>query len=498
MLVAYLIINSHSIYHLDASIEHDYTGVTSIYDFTAGGIDHWCLDGSDDSCICDDPTIPASRVEVKGWSKATNLIQKYVQSIVENELDVDVAFIGDGLIERLNGIVLGVYSEELETVMDMFHEKKETSNVAAAVLGIAGDGASNLLFRLKAFIGDGLIERLNGIVLGVYSEELETVMDMFKKKKNLSSVVAATLGIAGDGASNLLFRLKEKSVSFSHLMDKSINESMISSLSNSVDAPPDFNPKIWFIHIGIEDFMKGCSEEVVLVGILRVVEELMVIKKDAKIIISPINPIRESARRGSFSIAGDGASNLLFRLKGKSSSRQMGVPPGFNPKIWFIHIGIEDFMKGCSEEVVLVGILRVVEELMVIKKDAKIIISPINPIRESAYTIMPHFGNGKLGEERKQAIKDARKRFGKDTDELKAFKARIKEERKADKKGLTDRGVITPEGSTIPHIAGIFPKKMSKKDTEVIEHNFQRSIKEVNKQLEKFAAKHDNVFYSKT
>jgi len=219
-------------------------------------------------------------VEVKGWSKATNLIQKYVQSIVENELDVDVAFIGDGLIERLNGIVLGVYSEELETVMDMFHEKKETSNVAAAVLGIAGDGASN----------------------------------------------------------------------------------------------------------------------------------------------------------------------LLFRLKGKSSSRQMGVPPGFNPKIWFIHIGIEDFMKGCSEEVVLVGILRVVEELMVIKKDAKIIISPINPIRESAYTLMPHFGNGMLGEERKQALKDARKRFGKDTDELKAFQARIKAERKADRKGLTDRGVITPEG----------------------------------------------------
>mmetsp|Transcript_60378 Transcript_60378/g.72577 ORF Transcript_60378/g.72577 Transcript_60378/m.72577 type:complete len:163 (+) Transcript_60378:2-490(+) len=111
---------------------------------------------------------------------------------------------------------------------------------------------------------------------------------------------------------------------------------------------------------------------------------------------------------------------------------------------------------------------------------------------------MPHFGNGKLGEEGKQAIKDARKRFGKDTDELEAFKARIKAERKADRKGLTDRGVITPEGSTIPHIAGIFPKKMSKKDTEVIEHNFQRSIKEVNKQLEKFAAKHDNVFYSKT
>mmetsp|Transcript_4396 Transcript_4396/g.4543 ORF Transcript_4396/g.4543 Transcript_4396/m.4543 type:complete len:188 (-) Transcript_4396:215-778(-) len=182
-------------------------------------------------------------------------------------------------------------------------------------------------------------------------------MDMFKEKKNLSNVAAATLGIAGDGASNLLFRLKEKSVSFSHLMDKSINESMISSLSNSVDAPPDFNPKIWFIHIGIEDFMKGCSEEVVLVGILRVVEELMVIKKDAKIIISPINPIRESA-----------------------------------------------------------------------------------------YTLMPHFGNGKLGEERKQALKDARKRFGKGTDELKAFKARIKAERKADRKGLTDRGVITPEG----------------------------------------------------
>ena len=219
-------------------------------------------------------------MEVKGWSKATNLIQKYVQSFVENEVDVDVAFIGDGLIERLNGIVLGIYSEQLETVHKIYKQKEEKSKVEAAVLGIAGDGASNLLFRLKE----------------------------------------------------------------------------------------------------------------------------------------------------------------------KTSSRWMGVPPGFNPKIWFIHIGIEDFMKGCSEEVVLVGILRVVEELMVIKKNAKIIISPINPIRETAYNIMPHFGNGMPRKERKEAIKDEKKRLIKGTDERKAFKARIKEERMADKEGLADRGVITTEG----------------------------------------------------
>ena len=57
-------------------------------------------------------------------------------------------------------------------------------------------------------------------------------------------------------------------------------------------------------------------------------------------------------------ISGDTAPNLLWRLMNGE------MPFGLNPKVWWVHIGINDLsLKGCSEEVVLLGILRVVEEI---------------------------------------------------------------------------------------------------------------------------------------
>jgi hypothetical protein len=48
--------------------------------------------------------------------------------------------------------------------------------------------------------------------------------------------------------------------------------------------PYDFNPKVWWLILGMNDLTRmQCSEEIVVLGILRVVEEIMMRKPDDKL-----------------------------------------------------------------------------------------------------------------------------------------------------------------------------------------------------------------------
>ena len=86
-------------------------------------------------------------------------------------------------------------------------------------------------------------------------------------------------------------------------------------------------------------------------------------------------------------IAGDTAPNLLWRLMNGE------MPYGLNPKVWWVGIGINDLsMKGCSEEVVLLGILRVVEEIQNSHKDAYIVINSLLPVRRNEDGLLEHTG----------------------------------------------------------------------------------------------------------
>ena len=56
--------------------------------------------------------------------------------------------------------------------------------------------------------------------------------------------------------------------------------------------PYDFNPKVWWIVLGMNDLIRmQCSEEIVVIGILRVVEEIRLRKPDAKIVINSLLPM---------------------------------------------------------------------------------------------------------------------------------------------------------------------------------------------------------------
>jgi hypothetical protein len=56
--------------------------------------------------------------------------------------------------------------------------------------------------------------------------------------------------------------------------------------------PYDFNPKVWWLVLGMNDLTRmQCSEEIVVLGILRVVEEIMLRKPDALIVINSLLPM---------------------------------------------------------------------------------------------------------------------------------------------------------------------------------------------------------------
>jgi lysophospholipase L1-like esterase len=73
-------------------------------------------------------------------------------------------------------------------------------------------------------------------------------------------------------------------------------------------------------------------------------------------------------------IAGDTSPNLLFRL-------QNDEMVGLKPKVWWLSIGGNDMLlTKCSEEIALMGVLRIVEELMSRKDGATIVIQSILPV----------------------------------------------------------------------------------------------------------------------
>ena len=79
--------------------------------------------------------------------------------------------------------------------------------------------------------------------------------------------------------------------------------------------------------------------------------------------------------------------NLLWRLMNGE------MPAGLTPKVWWVGVGINDLtMKGCSEEVAFLGILRVVEEIQNAHPDDYIVINSILPVNRNTNGLLEHFG----------------------------------------------------------------------------------------------------------
>jgi len=191
-------------------IEHDYSGIQSQYELNMGKVDHWCLQGGDASCRCEDPLRATKKVGFPAWEKAFKKNLDSIDDTFENDEDIDVVFLGENIVEYWAGSSLGFNSSFVHNTSLHFN-------------------------------------------------------DQFRKKGKIRGL---PLGIAGDTTSNILWRIQNG------------------------EMPDYLNPKIWWLVIGTNDLaMKQCSEEVVLMGILRIIEEILDKKPDARIVINSILPM---------------------------------------------------------------------------------------------------------------------------------------------------------------------------------------------------------------
>mmetsp|Transcript_30749 Transcript_30749/g.62319 ORF Transcript_30749/g.62319 Transcript_30749/m.62319 type:complete len:642 (-) Transcript_30749:315-2240(-) len=186
--------------------------------------------GDDSSCRCEDPLQPADRGEYKSWVKAhgenKRNVNKYTSSWEERP--ADVAFLGESLVEEMDGRWLGMTKgEHLEGLAKLYGK------------------------HFSKYLGTG------------------------------ADIEGVPLGIAGDTTPSVLWRLLHG------------------------EMPEGFNPRVWWVSLGMNDIARmHCSEEVVIMGILRVVEEIRAKKPDAKIVINSLLPMHDM-RSGAFPLEND-------------------------------------------------------------------------------------------------------------------------------------------------------------------------------------------------
>jgi len=217
------------------TMRYDYSDIQSALELKLGNVDHWCLDGTDKHCpTCDDPTNGVSRAETKWWR---NVFAKNVmlsQNYLNAHDDIDVIFLGDSNTEARVGTLKGIDGSVAE------HENIE----GTVKRGKLEDTLSRSHIKFEKYFDKRSGGRFNGLALG----------------------------IAGDTSPNLLWRIQNNEMS-------------------------NLKPKVWWINIGVNDIMySNCSEEITIMGILRVVEELLVRNSNTNadastIVINSILPV---------------------------------------------------------------------------------------------------------------------------------------------------------------------------------------------------------------
>mmetsp|Transcript_487 Transcript_487/g.790 ORF Transcript_487/g.790 Transcript_487/m.790 type:complete len:502 (-) Transcript_487:46-1551(-) len=282
----------------NAHVFHDYSNINSKYDLTLGSIDHWCLIGDDNNCQCEDPLVPMGKHSSRKWiaqhkenmKVATEAVMKLidVSNTKEwNDFEGYVPGLDDGWIDGADddwiyakGARFGDdYSYLGED--DVFgNDFDPDADYAASYDTGAKTGDETGERKMEStgldvvFIGDSITEQRQGTAHGEHVDDYVSIKEVFDKtftKDKGGDFDGIAMGIAGDTAPNVLWRLLNG------------------------ESPFGLEPKVWWVHVGINDLsVKGCSEEVTLLGILRVVEEIQNKCPDAKIVINSILPVRRN------------------------------------------------------------------------------------------------------------------------------------------------------------------------------------------------------------
>lgn len=198
------------------------------------------------------------------------------------------------------------------------------------------------------------------------------------------------------------------------------------------------------------------------------------------------------------------------------------MPAAFNPKIWWIQLGLNDLGRmQCSEEIVELGILRVVEEILERKPKAKVVINSLLPMANLRGGLMPgktaymdsfqqakgrmpasHYAQRPNRPARPSLTGDEggnRRNLGEGM-----RKSNVRGEPSAEQGGLIS--------GQHRELFGLFKHHSKTKDVQMRDHQFVQkkyrpivhkerklplwtSITAINDQLKKFCAKHDRVTF---
>jgi len=332
----------------NAHVQHDYSGINSKYDLTLGSIDHWCLIGDDNNCQCEDPLVPMGKHASKKWTAqhkenmkvATEAVMKLVgvsSSKVWSDYEGYQPGLDDGWID--GGDDDWIFAKGARFGDDYAYDQDDVfandfdPNQGEDAGDTDGETRNRKLDSTGldvVFIGDSITEQRQGTQHGEHVDELLSVKEVFDKtftKAKGGEFEGIAMGIAGDTAPNLLFRLMNG------------------------ENPFGLEPKVWWVHVGINDLsIKGCSEEVVLLGILRVVEEIQNTHPDAKIVINSILPVRRNEEGLLEHIVGKHHEDQALRKKELNMMDSSLSPQRLHVDLWPSIVSInEELSKFASK-----------------------------------------------------------------------------------------------------------------------------------------------------
>ena len=168
--------------------------------------------------------------------------------IIDEHNMLDVVFYGDSIIEQWNGRWMGnamTSKAEIESVYQRYFDPFSSSSSSSTTSE---------------------------------EEENDHDHDNMKKKNhnnyrqnhmntNMDTLKGLALGIAGDKTTNLLYRLQEGG-----------------------ELPDELQSKVYWLLIGTNDLSQNCSEDIVILGILSVVQEIRSKKPNSIVVINGLLP----------------------------------------------------------------------------------------------------------------------------------------------------------------------------------------------------------------
>jgi lysophospholipase L1-like esterase len=185
-------------------------------------------------CSCLNP-MEGKEGNYPGWRNAHDMNMQMVdESYTHNKGNWDVVFLGDSIVEEWNGRWLGREGpewNEIHTVWNELFDPSITSTTANATANATADSTAD-------FTGAAVMKGL-------------------------------ALGIAGDHIANLLWRIQNGELERA-------------------------DSKVFWVLIGTNDLTASCSEEVILLGIIHIVEEIKRRKPDSIIVLNGILPRTDS------------------------------------------------------------------------------------------------------------------------------------------------------------------------------------------------------------